>query len=354
MSDAVVIISSDTSYLEDRTKALGYDIYPIDEYNHKNINKISKISYLKSLIKNISTKHKKIYLIYGSGLEDKVHIYDILDANLIINCNTLELLRKSGDLSLLKDIIRDCDFQLPDENPINYSEKRLLSKPLHSFGGYNISFSAAKRKAFYNQQYIPGSTFSASFFLNDENFMFLGFNKLILLRNYSPHPFIHAGAIMYDGIKISTRIIRAIERLSKKLNMRGYNTIDFKIYNNEVFLLDINPRITSTFKIYNDIYNNNLLNHQIKPHNINYLGKIDKTNKYGFVNIFVKEKCKYDKDVSDDNAFVCLPKINQIIEKDEPLLSIYIKAETSNELLIKLKEKISITTNLYNCYDIDI
>ena len=152
MSDAVVIISSDTSYLEDRTKALGYDIYPIDEYNHKNINKISKISYLKSLIKNISTKHKKIYLIYGSGLEDKVHIYDILDANLIINCNTLELLRKSGDLSLLKDIIRDCDFQLPDENPINYSEKRLLSKPLHSFGGYNISFSAAKRKAFYNKQ----------------------------------------------------------------------------------------------------------------------------------------------------------------------------------------------------------
>ena len=72
------------------------------------------------------------------------------------------------------------------------------------------------------------------------------------------------------------------------------------------------------------------------------------------MNIFVKEKCKYDKDVSDDNAFVCLPKINQIIEKDEPLLSIYIKAETSNELLIKLKEKISITTNLYNCYDIDI
>ena len=34
--------------------------------------------------------------------------------------------------------------------------------------------------------------------------------------------------------------------------MNGYNNIDFKILNEEVFVLDINPRITSTFKIYND------------------------------------------------------------------------------------------------------
>ena len=39
--------------------------------------------------------------------------------------------------------------------------------------------------------------------------------------------------------------------------MHGYNNIDFKILNEEVFVLDINPRITSAFKIYNDTYNAN-------------------------------------------------------------------------------------------------
>jgi len=82
MSNAVVIISSETSYLEDKTTALGYDVYAFDEYTHKNLNKISNIKYLKSLIKNISNQHQNIYLIYGSGLEDKKNIYEVLNANL--------------------------------------------------------------------------------------------------------------------------------------------------------------------------------------------------------------------------------------------------------------------------------
>ena len=40
MSNAVVIISSETSYLEDKTAALGYDVYAFDEYTHKNLSLI--------------------------------------------------------------------------------------------------------------------------------------------------------------------------------------------------------------------------------------------------------------------------------------------------------------------------
>ena len=47
MSNAVVIISSETSYLEDKTAALGYDVYAFDEYTHKNLDKVSNIKYLK-------------------------------------------------------------------------------------------------------------------------------------------------------------------------------------------------------------------------------------------------------------------------------------------------------------------
>ena len=68
----------------------------------------------------------------------------------------------------------------------------------------------------------------------------------------------------------------------------------------------------------------------------------------------VKEKTKYDYDLSNDNAFINTPKMGDIVEKDQPLLSIYLNANNSGLLLRKLKQKISITTNLFSCYDIDI
>ena len=354
MSNAVVIISSETSYLEDKTAALGYDVYAFDEYTHKNLNKVSNIKYLKSFIKNISNQHQNIYLIYGSGLEDKKNIYEVLNAHLIINCNTLDLLRKSGDLCSLKDMVEGSDLRLPSDTNANSLTTRLISKPLHSYGGFNIRFETQYKEKYYTEQYIPGDTYSASFFINDENFMFLGFNKLLLLKAYKAHPFIHAGAIMYNDIKDPQKIIRSMDRLSRKLEMKGYNSIDFKIHKKQIFIVDINPRITSTFKIYNDIYNNSLLNHQINPYNIIPIKKINKDKKYGFVNIFVKEKTKYDYDLSNDNAFINTPKMGDIVEKDQPLLSIYLNANNSGLLLRKLKQKISITTNLFSCYDIDI
>ena len=57
-----------------------------------------------------------------------------------------------------------------------------------------------------------------------------------------------------------------------------------------IFILDINPRITSTFKIYNDLHKNKLLKYQLLS-DISFHLK-DKLNKnYGFIHIFPKKRC---------------------------------------------------------------
>ena len=87
------------------------------------------------------------------------------------------------------------------------------------------------------------------------------------------------------------------------------------------------------------------------------LGKVeekDSNNIYAFVHMFVKNKYVFKNIFINDSSFLNLPEEGQYVDKNQPLLSIYINSFSESDLLIQLKEKISMTRNLYNCYDIDI
>jgi len=354
MINAVVVINSDTTYLEDKFTSLGIKVFAFDQYCHNNLDKIQDITYLESFINNILIDYQNVGLLYGSGLEDKPEIYDCLRRKLSILGNDPKIISKCNDLRLLGNILDECDLKFPEyvNNTIGI-KKRYLSKPFNSSGGYNISFSEKYKKNYYFQEYLQGETYSISFFNHKNNFIFLGFNKLLHLRNFDPHPFIHAGALTTNKFLESTNIINSFKKLSEKLSMNGYNSIDFKILNEEVFVLDINPRITSTFKIYNDTYNNDLLHLIINP-GLDKKLESHNNNKYAFVHMFVKEEYKFKNFFMDDPEFVNLPNEGQHVGKNQPLLSIYLNSFSNLDLMTRLKEKISITTNLYNCYDIDI
>ncbi|MBT3697158.1 MAG: ATP-grasp domain-containing protein [Gammaproteobacteria bacterium] len=353
MIDAVVVINSDSSYLEDKFISLGIKVFAFDYYNHNNLGKIKDIAYLKSFIDKIFIDHQSVGLLYGSGLEDKSEVYDYLNTKLKILGNDPHILSRCNDLRLLKEVLGECSLELPNhtENPISL-KKRYLSKPFNSSGGHNITFEKNFKKNFYFQEYLPGITYSISFFNHEGNFIFLGFNKLFNLINYQPHPFIHAGGTMTDELKNFDNIISSFKKLSNKLSMNGYNSIDFKVINEKVFILDINPRITSTFNMYNDIYNNDLLRLMV---NYDHYKEHEPSNKIGaFVHMFIKQKYIFKNIFENDSSFVNLPVEGQLIDENEPLLSIYVNSLSKLELMTKLKEKISMTTNLYNCYDIDI
>jgi len=354
MIDAVVVINSDATYLEEKFTSLGVKVFAFDQYHYNNLDKIQDIAYLKSFISTIFIDYQNIGLMYGSGLEDKPEIYDYLRRKLKVLGNDPEIISECNDLRLLANTLDECNLKLPEyvNNSIN-SKKRYLSKPFNSSGGYNISFSKEYKKNYYLQEYLQGETYSISFFNHKKKFIFLGFNRLLHLINFDLHPFIHAGALTTNKFLESNDIIYSFEKLSKKLSMNGYNNIDFKVLNKEVFVLDINPRVTSTFKIYNDIYDNDLLRLSMNPDLHKKLESCN-NNEYAFVHMFVKQEYKFKNFFMDDPSFINLPSEGQHVGKNQPLLSIYLNSFSNLDLMAQLKEKISITTNLYNCYDVDI
>ena len=115
MSKAVVLVSSDTSYLEHQLSLLNYTSYPIDEYNHKNIHKLYDLRFINDFIKDILLKHSNPFLIYGSGLEDKQKIYDLLTNNFIVKGNNLNMLSSFSDLRIFKSTFEKHNFKIPDD-----------------------------------------------------------------------------------------------------------------------------------------------------------------------------------------------------------------------------------------------
>ena len=355
MPKAVVLVSSDTSYLERKLSILNYRTYPIDEFNHKNIHMLRDLDFTNNFINMVKSKHSHPYLIYGSGLEDKTTIYKLFSNNLIVKGNNLNMLSRLNDFSLLKPIFDNCNLKTPEYfDQEKYNIKKYIWKPFNGSGGYRISYNLQKKSSHYKQKYLPGHTFSISFICNDKSFKFLGFNQLFLLKDYTKHPFIHAGAMMINLCQETESIITSFRKLAKGLSLKGYNNIDFKIIDNDIFILDINPRITSTFKMYNDICNNNLLKLQLNEDDIVFdTIAISDDSMHGYFHLFAKESFYFKKYLSDD-SFANLPKDKEYIQKGEPIFSIYLDAFTEEDLKSKLCEKISNLRNYYNFYDIVI
>ena len=110
MSDAVVIVNTHSSYLEEQAKALGYEVYPIDQYTKNNLKKIVKKEYLDKFFKNILSRHKIIKLIYGSGLEDKKNICKILSDKTLVRGNCFDILKLTNNITSLKKILT-CNYR---------------------------------------------------------------------------------------------------------------------------------------------------------------------------------------------------------------------------------------------------
>ena len=355
MTKAVILINSDTSYLEQKLSVLNYTTYAIDQFRHKNIHKLKNVEFIDKFLDDVLSKHDNAYLVYGSGLEGNNNIYELLTEKLEVKGNKLNILSDFGDLRKLKSVFHAAGLKTPVDFIDNkLSKNKFIWKPFESSGGYGISYEQKNSLNYYKQKYLPGDTFSISFVCDDYDFKFLGFNKLLLLKDNLENPFIHAGAIMTQLTNNSKNIIQSFVKLAKKLSLKGYNNIDFKLIENNVYILDINPRITSTFKIYNDIYDNNLLQIHMNHNNIsvNDLGS-SPANIYGFVHLFAKDNFLFEQHIYDD-SFTCIPQNGEYIKKGDPIFSVYLHALTNIDLVSKLEEKISNLRNYYNFYDIVI
>ena len=348
-----LLIGYDTAYLEIKLLELGYK--PITINVSLDTKTLSSKEHLSSFLEENCLCNKNTKCIYASGLEGRNYLYDLIESKLSICGNNLSLLDKSGYIENFSEALRDCGLKYPktysiQEGPLS-SDKKYLFKPFNSCGGYDISQVSPRKANSYVQEHIKGDAYSCSFIIDDNYFKLLGFNRLLNLISHYENTFIHAGALMSTK-RFPESFHKAIETLARTLKMRGFNGIDFIFDGDNCYIIDINPRLTSPFFLYNDINDNELIKGQI-VNSYNW-ERISNDNKpiSGFVHIFTKDDIVFKEKLIEDINCINTPNNGDIIKCGNPIFTLLSKENDYNKNIDNLKRQIEITKEHFNIYDI--
>lgn len=244
---------------------------------------------------------------------------------------------------LIKDLNETLEIQ--KQNP----KKEYLIKSVTGTGGYGIHkltpqlIEELKKidippKTLIQQEYIKGTPISVSVLsTKTESKTLTNSQQLIGTDGRYQNQYIYQGNIT-PKIENHDKSNQISENLIKKLKLIGSNGVDLIKNDEEIKVIEVNPRIQGTFECAQESLDTNIIEAHILACQ-NELIPIPKPKKYSIKKIiYAKQKTQilkiYSKNIHD------IPLENTIIEQGEPIVTIVTSGETIKEAQIKLKKEI--------------
>ncbi|HSI24966.1 MAG: ATP-grasp domain-containing protein [Methylophilaceae bacterium] len=140
---------------------------------------------------------------------------------------------------------------------------QLLKKSAGGCGGTHISIASLNDELSANQyfqQYIQGCSVSLLFLANAHSIEVVGFNEQ-WLNSTIDMPFRYGGAVSNINLPqaIQLQLINAAEKLTLEFGLVGLNSLDAVIEGEVAYVLEVNPRLSATFDLYEvDLFNRHL------------------------------------------------------------------------------------------------
>ncbi len=230
------------------------------------------ISKLESIRATVDFTHKPA-VIYGSGVDTNPQLLSYLEDNV----------RVLGNSSDAVNFVRNprCFFKLLYDLQINYPRVAFkqpahltdwLVKFHHLEGGAGI-FSAtdvAQQQQtewpFYYQQRLNGTAFSVLFLANTQDIRIVGLHRHFSCQDSHSRPYVMQGLI--SGFKLSNeqfiQLREWIKQLVSVTGLMGLNSLDCLIADQQIVVLEVNPRPGSSISLYDNCYQNGLIKQHIR------------------------------------------------------------------------------------------
>ena len=232
--------------------------------------------------------------------------------------------------------------------------KNFLKKNFYSSGGLGIQKNTIQKqikKTDFYQAYIEGDVFSIIFISNkNKKFSIVGVNQ-IFSKNTNLSDFTFSGA--RSNVLLDQKYIKSLDRMINffvsEYGLIGINGIDF-IIKDDVYFLEINPRLTQTCFMYDDLFFNGFIEAHIKAcikNSISFNLK-NRVYSYAFETIFAKNSFKFNLNVDSFNFLMNIPRKNTFIEVGHPICTICIKSNKTNDIQMLLKEKVDFFKKEFN------
>lgn len=223
---------------------------------------------LQALEHLLHTQQGPLEMIYGSGLDCRPDILDLIPPGIRLLGNPPEILRKIKHPQQWHRLLNDLDIPYPEtifESPADSTD--WLFKPACGEGGSGIhhaaTFKPEKNTGGYYQKRVSGLPCSILFIASEGQAFIVGMNTQWQDDTIQNQPFRFGGIINRapENQSWSHIMMTYIRRICAELNLSGLNTLDFIIHDNTVQLLELNPRPGASFTLYDRDYPGGLLLH---------------------------------------------------------------------------------------------
>src|SRR3546814_193496 len=107
------------------------------------------------------------------------------------------------------------------------------------------------KQGHYFQREISGTPVSLLFAANGKQSKAVGFNALCLASTPAM-PYRYGGAVSHAELpdSVKEQLVHIAQQLTNAVGLRGLNSLDAVIEDDQVYVLEVNPRLTATFDLY--------------------------------------------------------------------------------------------------------
>lgn len=195
--------------------------------------------------------------VYGSGFEARPALLNMIAGKMPLLGNSPDVVTKLKDPHFFFGLLDEMHiphpqvcFHLPPD-PTGW-----LIKHAGGSGGTHVVHATMQEvldDQCYCQQHLEGSPVSLLFLANGHDVQAIGFNQLWV--NPAPNqPFRYGGIVgnasLPDRVKVCLQSYAYA--LTERLGLKGLNSLDAILLGDQAFVLEINPRLSSTFDLYHD------------------------------------------------------------------------------------------------------
>ena len=326
------------------TKALAKKVIQID-VNHGQFDAEQLLSALTELTLDQLKSIDCVGFAYGAGFEAQPELLNKIARIMPVIGNNSDVIAQCKQP---QSFFALCDlFEMPypqtlfskPTNSLNW-----LQKKVGASGGAHIkallpinleplslqALNVALKPSVYYQQKQAGTPISCLFLADGINAMILGFNE----QWCSPtllFPYRFGGAVSHAAISTISmqKLTDFITAITKKLALKGLNSCDCIVQNDDVFMLEINPRLSATM----DLYQAKRVN-LLAFHVASCLGQLDEwpvadKQSRAMQVIYANKIAKVPLGM-DWPEWVCdIPQPNSVIPMGMPICSVMAEARTA-------------------------
>lgn len=220
-----------------------------------------------------------------------------------------------------------------------------LQKQIGGSGGAHIRpvlpLDLPINNAIYYQQIQAGTSISCLFLADGSNAQVIGFNEQ-LCNATRLLPYRYGGVVSHFSLpeKVKTAIERFVQNAAKQLKLRGLNSADFIVDGDDVYALEINPRLSASLDCYQTKKGDLFAAHiaacmgDLKDWPI-----VDKHARAHFV-VYAYEAVSVPSTIDWPEWVRDIPQPNSEIPADAPICTVVADARTAKRAKQKLFERV--------------